>query len=86
MLHGNRSNAWSPDGVLPRSLLLTAHPDLLVHHGTIDAPAGAPYRVSDGFGSVVQVEILSDDGTLVTGYTVRNRLPQRRHHWWNRKR
>jgi hypothetical protein len=74
---------WSPDGYLARPLILTAHADLSIFNGTVDAPAGAPYRIAADYGSVVQVEVLSDNGEIATGYTVSNRLGHHRQHWWN---
>lgn len=74
---------WSPDGFLARPLILTAHADLSIFNGTVDVSAGAPYRISAHHGSVVQVEVMGDDGEIATGYTVSQRLGHHRHHWWN---
>lgn len=73
---------WTPDGYLPRSLLLTEQPDLSVLEGTIEVAAGLPYRITGERGSIVRIEVTTEDGDIVTGHTVRGRLVSRHRSWW----
>lgn len=79
---GKSERRWNPDGYLPRSLMLTEHPDLSVQTGTIEVASGAPYRVTGERDSVVRIEVVRADGTIVSGYTVRSRVNIRRRSWW----